>query len=140
MGALIQEKNLATEDFGDPEYEGCTEMLNISKPVTDVYESYLEAGASSRQTRSQAHQSHSQNSTCKIEHMKLIKQQRRNSQRLSNNGSCGSIEGKDEFRKKRFEMTATLCNELLEAGAAGIHLFIFHNADVAEEVFEKLDR
>jgi methylenetetrahydrofolate reductase (NADPH) len=48
------------------------------------------------------------------------------------------IEDKEEFRKKGIELTIELCKELIEAGAAGIHLFLFLNVELAKEVFEGL--
>ena len=47
MGTMLQQKGLSTEDFGGPEYEGCNEILNITRPdvVGSIHESYLEAGA-----------------------------------------------------------------------------------------------
>jgi 5-methyltetrahydrofolate--homocysteine methyltransferase len=47
MGTVLQGKNLTAADFGGPEYEGCNEYLNLTRPdvVTSVYEAYLDAGA-----------------------------------------------------------------------------------------------
>ena len=54
MGTMLQQKGLSTEDFGGPEYEGCNEILNITRPdvVGSIHESYLEAGADIIETNS----------------------------------------------------------------------------------------
>ena len=47
MGTAIQGKGLGPEDFGGPEYEGCNEYLNLTRPdvIADIHQSYLDAGA-----------------------------------------------------------------------------------------------
>lgn len=47
MGTMLQQYELTADDFGGPELEGCNEMLNLTRPdiITNIYESYLEAGA-----------------------------------------------------------------------------------------------
>ncbi|MEO5657813.1 MAG: methionine synthase [Nitrospiria bacterium] len=47
MGTVLQGKDLTAADFGGPEYEGCNEYLNLTRPavVSSVYEAYLDAGA-----------------------------------------------------------------------------------------------
>ena len=47
MGTSIQDRNLAPEDFGGPEYEGCNEYLVITRPdvVAEIHQSFLDAGA-----------------------------------------------------------------------------------------------
>jgi len=47
MGTVLQGNNLTAADFGGPEYEGCNEHLNLTRPdvVTGVYTAYLDAGA-----------------------------------------------------------------------------------------------
>jgi 5-methyltetrahydrofolate--homocysteine methyltransferase len=47
MGTQIQAKNLSAEDFGGPEYEGCNEYLNLTRPevIQSIHEAYLAAGA-----------------------------------------------------------------------------------------------
>ncbi len=47
MGTVLQGKNLTAADFGGPEYEGCNEYLNLTKPdvVASVFEAYFDAGA-----------------------------------------------------------------------------------------------
>src|SRR3990172_4970653 len=47
MGTMIQQKNLTAQDFGGPEYEGCNEYLNLTRPdvITSIHESYFAAGA-----------------------------------------------------------------------------------------------
>ncbi len=47
MGTTIQGLDLTAEDFGGPEYEGCTENLVITRPdaIDQVHRSFLEAGA-----------------------------------------------------------------------------------------------
>jgi len=47
MGTQIQARNLTAEDFGGPEYEGCNEYLNLTRPevIQSIHEGYLEAGA-----------------------------------------------------------------------------------------------
>jgi 5-methyltetrahydrofolate--homocysteine methyltransferase len=47
MGTMIQRKNLSAQDFGGPEYEGCNEYLNLTRPdvIKEIYTAYLAAGA-----------------------------------------------------------------------------------------------
>ncbi|MEK6683749.1 MAG: homocysteine S-methyltransferase family protein, partial [Nitrospirota bacterium] len=47
MGTQIQDRNLTAKDFGGPEYEGCNEYLNLTRPdvIQAIHEAYLAAGA-----------------------------------------------------------------------------------------------
>src|SRR5262245_2040186 len=47
MGTMIQSRNLSAGDFGGPQYEGCNEHLNLTRPdiVREIHDSYLGAGA-----------------------------------------------------------------------------------------------
>ncbi len=47
MGTEIQARHLAAEDFGGPEYEGCNEHLNVTRPdvIEGIHRAYLDAGA-----------------------------------------------------------------------------------------------
>ncbi len=47
MGTMLQQASLTAEDFGGEEYEGCNEMLNITRPdvIRRIHETYLAAGA-----------------------------------------------------------------------------------------------
>jgi 5-methyltetrahydrofolate--homocysteine methyltransferase len=47
MGTVLQTKDLTAADFGGPEYEGCNEHLNLTRPdvVSSVFEAYFDAGA-----------------------------------------------------------------------------------------------
>jgi 5-methyltetrahydrofolate--homocysteine methyltransferase len=47
MGTMIQQKGLTAQDFGGPEYEGCNEYLNLTRPdvIASIHEAYLGAGA-----------------------------------------------------------------------------------------------
>ena len=47
MGTAIQGRDLGPDDFGGPEYEGCNEYLNITRPdvIADIHQGYLDAGA-----------------------------------------------------------------------------------------------
>jgi 5-methyltetrahydrofolate--homocysteine methyltransferase len=47
MGTMLQQANLGPEDFGGEEYEGCNEILNLTRPdlIGRIHETYLEAGA-----------------------------------------------------------------------------------------------
>src|SRR5574341_1585262 len=47
MGTVLQGKNLTAADFGGPDYEGCNEHLNLTRPevVASVFEAYFDAGA-----------------------------------------------------------------------------------------------
>lgn len=52
MGTMIQQAGLTAEDFGGEAYDGCNEMLNLTRPdlIQEITESYLEAGADIVQT------------------------------------------------------------------------------------------
>ncbi len=47
MGTMIQGRGLTAADFGGPQYEGCNEQLNLTRPdvIADIHAAYLEAGA-----------------------------------------------------------------------------------------------
>ena len=47
MGTFLQDKPLTAEDFGGPDYEGCYEHLNLTRPdvLSDIHNVYLQAGA-----------------------------------------------------------------------------------------------
>ncbi|MFO1462861.1 MAG: methionine synthase [bacterium] len=47
MGTALQQRNLGPADFGGAEYEGCNEILVITRPqvIRSVHEAYLAAGA-----------------------------------------------------------------------------------------------
>jgi len=47
MGTMIQQAGLAAGDFGGEAYEGCNEMLVVTRPdvIRRIHEAYLEAGA-----------------------------------------------------------------------------------------------
>src|SRR5499425_484587 len=47
MGTMIQAAGLTAQDFGGPQYEGCNEHLNLTRPdvIRDVHDAYLQAGA-----------------------------------------------------------------------------------------------
>ena len=47
MGTQLQERNLSAEDFGGPEFEGCNEILVLTRPdvIEEIHRGYLEAGA-----------------------------------------------------------------------------------------------
>ncbi|MDR6225728.1 methionine synthase [Desmospora profundinema] len=47
MGTRLQDANLGPEDFGGEAYEGCNEILNLTRPdlIRRIHEEYLEAGA-----------------------------------------------------------------------------------------------
>lgn len=47
MGTMLQQANLTAEDFGGEEYDGCNELLNLTRPdvIRSIHEKYLEAGA-----------------------------------------------------------------------------------------------
>lgn len=47
MGTMLQRANLIAKDFGGDEYEGCNEILNLTRPelIRSIHEEYLEAGA-----------------------------------------------------------------------------------------------
>ncbi|MQF82630.1 methionine synthase [SAR202 cluster bacterium AD-802-E10_MRT_200m] len=54
MGTNIQAQNLAAEDFGGKDLEGCNEYLNLTRPDTiiQIHSSFLEAGADIVETNS----------------------------------------------------------------------------------------
>ena len=47
MGTMIQARGLGADDFGGPQFEGCNEFLNLTRPdvIRDIHATYLEAGA-----------------------------------------------------------------------------------------------
>jgi len=47
MGTMLQQANLQIEDFGKEGYEGCNEILNLTRPdlIKNIHEAYLLAGA-----------------------------------------------------------------------------------------------
>jgi 5-methyltetrahydrofolate--homocysteine methyltransferase len=47
MGTMLQRAHLTAQDFGGPAYEGCNEMLVLTRPdvVLGIHRAYLEAGA-----------------------------------------------------------------------------------------------
>jgi len=47
MGTMIQAQALTAADFGGPQYEGCNEHLNLTRPdvITHIHAAYLEGGA-----------------------------------------------------------------------------------------------
>jgi 5-methyltetrahydrofolate--homocysteine methyltransferase len=47
MGTMIQAAGLGADDFGGAQYEGCNELLNLTRPdvVRGVHAAYLDAGA-----------------------------------------------------------------------------------------------
>jgi 5-methyltetrahydrofolate--homocysteine methyltransferase len=47
MGTMVQARGLAAGDFGGPQYEGCNEYLNLTRPdvVRAIHAAYLDAGA-----------------------------------------------------------------------------------------------
>jgi 5-methyltetrahydrofolate--homocysteine methyltransferase len=47
MGTMIQAAGLTPADFGGPEYEGCNEHLNLTRPdvIRDIHAAYLASGA-----------------------------------------------------------------------------------------------
>src|SRR5262249_57635148 len=47
MGTMLQAANLSAADFGGPQYEGCNEHLNLTRPdvVAGVHRAYRQAGA-----------------------------------------------------------------------------------------------
>ncbi len=44
---MIQAARLGPDDFGGPQYEGCNEYLNLTRPdlIKSIYEGYLQAGS-----------------------------------------------------------------------------------------------
>lgn len=47
MGTELQKYDLKPEDYGGAEYDGCPEILNLTRPdvIREIHERYLEAGA-----------------------------------------------------------------------------------------------
>src|SRR5918996_1095791 len=47
MGTMIQAADLGAADFGGPQYEGCNEHLNLTRPdvIRGIHAAYLNAGA-----------------------------------------------------------------------------------------------
>ncbi|GAB6933566.1 methionine synthase [Calditerricola satsumensis] len=47
MGTMIQQAGLTPQDFGGEAYDGCNEILNLTRPdlISAIHEAYLEAGA-----------------------------------------------------------------------------------------------
>jgi 5-methyltetrahydrofolate--homocysteine methyltransferase len=47
MGTMLQQADLTAKDFGGEEYEGCNEILNLTRPdvIRSIHDKYLEAGA-----------------------------------------------------------------------------------------------
>jgi 5-methyltetrahydrofolate--homocysteine methyltransferase len=47
MGTMLQREQLTAKDFGGEEYEGCNELLNMTRPdvILRIHEAYLDAGA-----------------------------------------------------------------------------------------------
>ncbi|WP_241236187.1 methionine synthase [Brevibacillus marinus] len=47
MGTMLQQAGLSAQDFGGEEYEGCNELLNLTRPdlIASIHEQYLAAGA-----------------------------------------------------------------------------------------------
>ncbi len=47
MGTMLQQADLTAADFGGDEYEGCNELLSVTRPdvIRRIHEKYLEAGA-----------------------------------------------------------------------------------------------
>src|SRR5262245_9236023 len=54
MGTMIQSRNLGAEDFGGPQYDGCNEHLNLTRPdvIRAIHDTYLESGADRISTNS----------------------------------------------------------------------------------------
>ncbi|MEE8423682.1 MAG: methionine synthase [Thermodesulfobacteriota bacterium] len=54
MGTLIQGKDLTAKDYGGQAYEGCPEILNVTRPeiIREMHEAYFEAGADIVETNS----------------------------------------------------------------------------------------
>ena len=52
MGTAIQARDLTADDFGGPDYEGCNEYLNITRPdvIRDIHRAYFQAGADITET------------------------------------------------------------------------------------------
>jgi len=47
MGTMLQQADLTADDFGGEPYEGCNELLNLTRPdlIRSIHETYLQAGA-----------------------------------------------------------------------------------------------
>ncbi|ATF12756.1 methionine synthase [Brevibacillus sp. HB1.4B] len=47
MGTMLQQANLTADDFGGEAYDGCNELLNLTRPdvIRSIHEKYLAAGA-----------------------------------------------------------------------------------------------
>jgi 5-methyltetrahydrofolate--homocysteine methyltransferase len=47
MGTMIQARDLSAADFGGVHFEGCNELLNLTRPdvIRSIHEAYLDAGA-----------------------------------------------------------------------------------------------
>ncbi|MBO8163229.1 MAG: methionine synthase [Brevibacillus sp.] len=47
MGTMLQQANLTAADFGGEAFEGCNELLNLTRPdvIRDIHEKYLQAGS-----------------------------------------------------------------------------------------------
>ncbi|PZE21831.1 methionine synthase [Paenibacillus xerothermodurans] len=47
MGTMIQQEDLTADDFGGPDWEGCNEILVVTRPdvISKVHEAYFAAGA-----------------------------------------------------------------------------------------------
>lgn len=47
MGTMIQQENLTADDFGGDEFDGCNELLCVTRPdvIRKIHEAYFEAGA-----------------------------------------------------------------------------------------------
>lgn len=54
MGTMIQSRHLTAQDFGGPAYEGCNELLVLTRPdvIRDIHAAYFEAGADVVETNS----------------------------------------------------------------------------------------
>ncbi|HXG62437.1 MAG TPA: methionine synthase [Planctomycetota bacterium] len=54
MGTMIQSRHLSAQDFGGADYEGCNELLVLTRPdvIRDIHAAYFEAGADIVETNS----------------------------------------------------------------------------------------
>src|SRR5216117_1421856 len=54
MGTQIQARELTAEDFGGKRYEGCNDVLSLTRPdvVEAIHAAYFEAGADAVETNS----------------------------------------------------------------------------------------
>src|ERR671936_3179720 len=52
MGTMIQAGGLSAADFGGPQYEGCNEHLNLTRPdvIEQIHAAYFDAGADVTET------------------------------------------------------------------------------------------